>query len=74
MLGRSNVTGSNVATTPVAARAPLRLPSSPRFPNSTPKDLAEKLYGSTLCQGSSRFKRPKLNQTAFVIDHYAGEG
>ena len=46
----------------------------PRFPTATHKDLAEKLYASPLCQGSARFKRPKLSQTAFTIDHYAGGG
>jgi len=44
-----------------------------RFPTATHKDLAEKLYGSGVCQGSARFKRPKLSQTAFTVEHYAGE-
>lgn len=43
-----------------------------RFPTATHKDLAEKLYGSAACKGSARFKRPKLSQTAFTVEHYAG--
>ncbi len=47
-------------------------PPNKRFPTSTNKDLAEKLYAAGVCQGSARFKRPKLSQTAFTIEHYAG--
>ncbi|GBG00632.1 myosin [Raphidocelis subcapitata] len=43
-----------------------------RFPTSTNKDLSEKLYASSICQASARFKRPKLSNTAFTIEHYAG--
>jgi myosin-5 len=43
-----------------------------RFPTATHKDLAEKLYSSPTCKGSQRFTQPKLSQTAFTIQHYAG--
>lgn len=42
------------------------------FPTATPKDLAEKLYAAPACRDSARFKRPKLSQTAFTVEHYAG--
>lgn len=37
-----------------------------------PQDLAEKLYGAPSVRDSERFTRPKLSQTAFTIQHYAG--
>eukprot|EP00879_Flechtneria_rotunda_P010956 GHRR01011448.1.p1 GENE.GHRR01011448.1~~GHRR01011448.1.p1 ORF type:complete len:975 (+),score=342.76 GHRR01011448.1:784-3708(+) len=43
-----------------------------RFPTSTNKDLAEKLYNTPSVRGSARFNKPKLSQTAFTIQHYAG--
>eukprot|EP00775_Hariotina_reticulata_P007220 gene7220-7433_t len=43
-----------------------------RFPTSTNKDLAEKLYNTSTVRDSARFQRPKLSQTAFTIQHYAG--
>jgi len=44
-----------------------------RFPTATPKDLSLKLDQEEFVKASSRFSKPKLNQTAFTIDHYAGE-
>lgn len=43
------------------------------FPTSTGADLAQKLYSSGLCKDSKRFSKPKTSQTAFTIDHYAGD-
>jgi myosin-5 len=37
-----------------------------------PQDLAEKLYNNATVRDSARFQRPKLSQTAFTIQHYAG--
>jgi hypothetical protein len=69
LLRRSSVAA---ARHPHACAPVILAPSPPRFPTATHKDLADKLYASPLCQGSARFKRPKLSQTAFTIDHYAG--
>lgn len=37
-----------------------------------PQDLAQKLYSTATTKDSARFQRPKLSQTAFTIQHYAG--
>ncbi len=39
---------------------------------ATHKDLANRLYQSTEVNGSKRFSKPKLSQTGFTIEHYAG--
>lgn len=39
---------------------------------ATHKDLANRLYASPEVTGSSRFSKPKLSQTGFSIEHYAG--
>lgn len=44
-----------------------------KFPTSTGKDLAQKLYTANVCKDSKRFAKPKLSVTAFTIDHYAGD-
>mmetsp|Transcript_16539 Transcript_16539/g.49488 ORF Transcript_16539/g.49488 Transcript_16539/m.49488 type:complete len:1726 (-) Transcript_16539:622-5799(-) len=44
-----------------------------RFPRATTADYANKLYTTPTVANSSRFSKPKLSQTAFTIDHYAGE-
>jgi myosin heavy subunit len=36
------------------------------------QDLAEKLYSTPSVKDSQRFQKPKLSQTAFTIQHYAG--
>lgn len=36
------------------------------------QDLAEKLYSTQSVKESARFQKPKLSQTAFTIQHYAG--
>jgi myosin heavy subunit len=36
------------------------------------QDLAQKLYSTNSVSSSARFQRPKLSQTAFTIQHYAG--
>lgn len=36
------------------------------------QDLAEKLYSTPTVKSSARFEKPKLSQTAFTIQHYAG--
>lgn len=36
------------------------------------QDLAQKLYSTNTVNSSARFQRPKLSQTAFTIQHYAG--
>jgi myosin-5 len=36
------------------------------------QDLAEKLYNTPSVKDSQRFQKPKLSQTAFTIQHYAG--
>lgn len=40
---------------------------------ATTADYANKLYTTPTVANSSRFSKPKLSQTAFTIDHYAGE-
>ena len=40
---------------------------------ATYKDFANKMYGTREVSSSSRFSKPKLDQTGFTIDHYAGE-
>ena len=40
---------------------------------ATYKDFANKLYHTADVSSSSRFSKPKLDQTGFTIDHYAGE-
>eukprot|EP00197_Chlamydomonas_leiostraca_P009765 CAMPEP_0202867474 /NCGR_PEP_ID=MMETSP1391-20130828/9454_1 /ASSEMBLY_ACC=CAM_ASM_000867 /TAXON_ID=1034604 /ORGANISM="Chlamydomonas leiostraca, Strain SAG 11-49" /LENGTH=1634 /DNA_ID=CAMNT_0049547521 /DNA_START=190 /DNA_END=5094 /DNA_ORIENTATION=- len=44
-----------------------------RFPTSTGADLAQKLYSTSTCKDSKRFSKPKRSNTAFTIDHYAGD-
>ena len=39
---------------------------------ATNVDFANRLYGSTEVTGSKRFSKPKLSQTGFAIEHYAG--
>ncbi|CAI5513551.1 unnamed protein product [Closterium sp. Naga37s-1] len=41
------------------------------FPKSSAETFATKLYQS--CGAHSRFEKPKLSQTDFTIDHYAGK-
>ena len=58
--------------TPVCARflAPLP-PTSSMFPKSSPETFATKLYQTLGTH--PRFEKPKLSQTGFIIDHYAGK-
>lgn len=35
-------------------------------------DFANRLYNSSDVSGSKRFSKPKLSQTGFAIEHYAG--
>jgi len=44
-----------------------------RFPTATAKDFALKLYQGDAIKASKRFSKPKLSQTAFTINHYAGD-
>lgn len=44
-----------------------------RFPTATGADLAQKLYVTPSCKDSKRFSKPKRSNTAFTIDHYAGD-
>lgn len=46
------------------------LPLSPA--QATNADYANRLYQSPTIKESKRFSKPKLSQTAFTIDHYAG--
>ena len=39
---------------------------------ATNKDLANRLYQSAEVAGSKRFSKPKLSQTGFTVEHYAG--
>lgn len=39
---------------------------------ATHADFANKLYGTPEVAKSSRFSKPKLDQTGFRIEHYAG--
>lgn len=39
---------------------------------ATYKDFANKLYGTNEIANSSRFSKPKRDQTGFTIEHYAG--
>lgn len=39
---------------------------------ATNADFANKLYGTHEVSKSSRFSKPKLDQTGFRIEHYAG--
>ena len=41
------------------------------FPKSSPETFATKLYQSV--GNHPRFEKPKLSQTGFIIDHYAGK-
>ncbi|GJP48412.1 hypothetical protein CLOM_g7701 [Closterium sp. NIES-68] len=41
------------------------------FPKSSAETFATKLYQT--CAAHSRFEKPKLSQTDFTIDHYAGK-
>ncbi|KAG1657561.1 hypothetical protein FOA52_006761 [Chlamydomonas sp. UWO 241] len=43
-----------------------------RFPTSTGRDLANKLYTAALCKDHVRFSKPKTSVTAFTVEHYAG--
>jgi len=40
---------------------------------ATFKDFANKMYHTREVSSSSRFSKPKLDQTGFTIDHYAGQ-
>lgn len=42
------------------------------FGQATNADLANRLYASPEVSGSGRFSKPKLSQTGFAIEHYAG--
>ena len=44
----------------------------PGMLQATHKDLAMRLYQSAEVAGSKRFSKPKLSQTGFTIEHYAG--
>lgn len=44
-----------------------------RFPKASHKDYAEKLYAAPNISGSKRFEKPRLAQSDFTIDHYAGK-
>ena len=39
---------------------------------ATNEDFANRLYNSSEVSGSKRFSKPKLSQTGFAIEHYAG--
>ena len=41
------------------------------FPKSSPETFATKLYQTLGTH--PRFEKPKLSQTGFIIDHYAGK-
>lgn len=59
-----------------SAQRPPQIPFSLlslRFPQASAADLAQKLYSAPVCKGSGRFRQPKLSQSAFAIQHYAGE-
>ena len=43
------------------------------FLQATNADYANRLYATPTVAQSKRFSKPKLKQTAFTIDHYAGE-
>ena len=43
-----------------------------RFPKSTHADFAQKLYSAQNIAETSRFSKPRLSQTDFNVDHYAG--
>ncbi len=51
---------------------PFALPPPRRFPTATGADLAQKLYTVGMCKDSKRFSKPKRSNTAFTVDHYAG--
>jgi hypothetical protein len=40
---------------------------------ATAQDFATKLYTTPEVSKSARFSKPKMSQTAFTIDHYAGQ-
>ena len=44
-----------------------------RFPTATGATFAEKLYNNKDVMDHKRFEKPKRSQTAFIIDHYAGQ-
>ena len=48
------------------------LDESCKFPRSDHRAFAEKLYSSDFIANSSRFKKPKLSQEEFIVEHYAG--
>lgn len=41
------------------------------FPKSTPETFATKLF--QVLGTHRRLERPKLSQTGFIVDHYAGQ-
>lgn len=41
------------------------------FPKSTHETFAQKMYQTY--KGHKRFSKPKLAQTAFTVNHYAGD-
>ena len=49
------------------------LDESCKFPRFTHKDFSQKLYSSDFISKSKRFFKPKLSQTEFAIEHYAGK-
>jgi hypothetical protein len=44
-----------------------------RFPTATGATFAEKLYNNKDIMNHKRFEKPKRSNTAFIIDHYAGQ-
>lgn len=50
----------------------LWLMATVRRSQATNADYANRLYQSPMVKESKRFTKPKLSQTAFTIEHYAG--
>ena len=44
-----------------------------RFPKASHADYAQKLYSAPSISASKRFSKPRLAQSDFTIDHYAGD-
>lgn len=44
-----------------------------KFPRATHEDFALKLRSTPEVSGNGRFRVPKMSQTAFTLDHYAGQ-
>ncbi|WPT16300.1 Myosin-11 [Picochlorum sp. SENEW3] len=49
------------------------LDESCKFPRFTHKDFSQKLYSSDFISKSNRFFKPRLSETEFAIQHYAGK-